>query len=699
MASSATSVMAWYRLHLGLPLGVGQTTDVLRAVATMRPARRVVLESYGGGHLVAWRLGADETTARWLNDILIGRVPGSRLVPLSEQRRSIDAAAQLVVHGHRQRQLAVERTDETVRAVLGALAKAQTGEELRLQVILGNRLHPVTPKASPRRTGDAARRRLLAAKTGNHGFGCVVRIGACAAATPRARQLIASMLAALSTLEAPGLRVGLRRTSAQALDRESSPWLWPLSLSVTELAAIIGWPTGELPLPGVAARHPRPIAVPDAVPTRGRVLGDSPLPGDTRPIAISVEDSLRHLHVLGPTGTGKSTLLANLAVQDMAAGRGLVVIDPKGDLVQDLLQRVPTDRTDDVVVLDATDNAPVGLNPLRSATPDLAADGVLSIFADLYAASWGPRTQDILHACLLSLACRGDASLIMVPLLLTNAGFRRSVVGRVAKADPMGLGSFWAWYDGVSDAERQTVIAPLMNKLRPILLRPGLRAVLGQVEPHFDLDDVFAKRRILLVSLAKGQLGADAARLLGSLAVSLLWQAATRRAAVPIHRRPVMIYVDEVQDYLRLPGDLGDALTQARSLGVGFTLAHQHLGQLPVHLKPAVMTNARSRVCFQLPHDDAVVMARGHELQPEDFTALPAFAAYASVLSGGTPTPFASLRTRPLPPASNRAADIRRASRQRYGRPLSEVEQGWSSLAGQVSDDDVLGRRPLGDAS
>jgi hypothetical protein len=689
--------MTWHRLHPALPLDAARVTNLLRAVATMRPARRVVLETYGTGHLVGWRVGADEATAHRLSHSLSVHAPGSRLVQLSEQRRPVRSAAQLAIRGHRQRTLAVDRTEEAARAVLGALSLAQGHEELRLQIILGNRLHPLAARSGPKRTGDGERRRQLVAKTGHHGFGCVVRIGACAATTPRARQLIGSLLAALITLEAPGIRVGLRRASPSALDRASAPWLWPLSLSVTELTALIGWPIGQLPLPGVSARHPRPMAAAASVPRKGRVLGDSLLSGDERPVAISVEDSLHHLHVLGPTGTGKSTLLANLAVQDMAAGRGLVVIDPKGDLVRDLLERIPPARADEVVVLDPTDVAPVGINPLQSRTPDLAADGVLSVFADLYAASWGPRTQDILHACLLSLARRGDASLVLVPLLLTNPGFRRSVVGRVAKHDPMGLGSFWAWYDAASDAERQTAIAPLMNKLRPILLRPGLRAALGQLEPRFDLADVFTKRRILLVSLAKGQLGAEAARLLGSLVVSLLWQAGTRRTAVPLTQRaPVMIVIDEVQDYLRLPGDLGDCLTQARGLGVGFTLTHQHLGQLPAHLKAAMLANARSRVCFQLPHDDALVIARGSDLQPDDFTALPAFAAYASVLCGGTPASFASIQTRPLPAKSSRAADIRERSRQCYGRPLSETEQSWSGLAGAAVEPDVLGRRPRG---
>lgn len=386
--------------------------------------------------------------------------------------------------------------------------------------------------------------------------------------------------------------------------------------------------------------------------------------------------------ILGPTGTGKSTLIANLVVQSMAAGHSVVVIDPKRSLVEDVLWRVPEHRRDDVVLLDATDHAPIGINPLVGRDPELAADALVHLIHELHADNWGPRTQDILHSALLTLARRGDASLLHVPLLLTNAGFRRSVTARLVRNDPLGLGSFWAWYEAISEAERQTVIAPVMNKLRSVLLRPGLRAVLGQVQPRFDMGDVFTKRRVLLVSLSKGQLGPDGAKLLGSLVVNLLWQEATRRTP-GANTPPVMVLIDELQDYLRIPGDLGDALATARGYGVSFTLATQHLGAVPNHLKSALLANARSRVMFQLSHDDAVAMARGSELTPEDFTSLGRYQAYASILSQGAPTGWASLQTRPLPTASGTPARIREHSRQRYGRPLTELEAGWADLAGQ----------------
>ncbi|MGH9176018.1 MAG: type IV secretory system conjugative DNA transfer family protein, partial [Vicinamibacterales bacterium] len=388
--------------------------------------------------------------------------------------------------------------------------------------------------------------------------------------------------------------------------------------------------------------------------------------------------------------------LMNLATQDMAAGRGLVVIDPKGDLVSDLLARVPSERMDDIVVLDPTDNTPVGLNPLagQGRSPEARADGVLAVFRSLYGDAWGPRTNDILHACLLTLTRHEQASLVMVPLLLTNAGFRHSVAGRAARGDPLGVGSFWAWYEATSEAERAAAIAPLMNKLRSVLLRPGLRAVLGQTEPRFSVQEIFTKRRILLVNLGKGAVGSEAAALLGSLVIAQFWQTTLARAAVaPAKRHPVMVYVDEVQDYLRLPTDIGDALAQARGLGVGFTLAHQYLGQLPTSMRAAVLANARSRVCFQLPHDDAAVVAKGHsELTPDDLGALEVYDVYASLLAGGRVMPYAFGRTLPPSLPTTRGEGVREASRRRYGRPLSEVEAGWQVMA-RRSDEGNLGRR------
>ena len=603
----------------------------------------------------------------------------------------LSAAASVRFAGDRALPLKTESAGPVVRGLLAALVCAHAREAVDIQIILGPRRRPAKfPSHAP--AGEITQRRRKAAE---HTFDCSVRVAA-AADLPRARSLINGVVAALRGLETTGLHLLLRGTSVRSFAEARSPFLWPSRLSASDLVPLTAFPTGELPLPGVPNPHPLLLPVTRAHPRHGRMLGSALSSTALRPVALSESDSLRHLHLIGPTGTGKSTVLGNLAIQDMHAGKAVVVIDPKGDLVEELLARIPAHRRDDVVVLDPVDEAPVGLNGLRGGVhAERSADVLLGTFHALYAESWGPRTHDILHASLLSLARRGDASLALIPLLLTNPGFRRSVVGPQITRDPMGLGSFWAWFDAISDAERATVIAPLMNKLRPLLLRPGIRGIFGQRRPRFDVTDVFTHQRILLVSLARGRLGPEAAQLLGALTIALVWDAATARAAASARRRPVSVFIDEIQEYLRLPGDLSDVLATGRSSGLQLHLAHQSLSQLPAAIREAVLANARSRLMFQLSARDARELARASRDQvvAADLQSLPAFEAYAALLASGSPLPWVSVRTAPLPAPTSNPADVRGRSRARFGQSLSQVE---ADLLGLISPqrpvDERLGR-------
>lgn len=233
-----------------------------------------------------------------------------------------------------------------------------------------------------------------------------------------------------------------------------------------------------------------------------------------------------------------------------------------------------------------------------------------------------------------------------------------------------------------------------MNKLRQVLLRPGLRAVVGQRRPTFRLRSVFTEQKILLVNLAEGSLGGEASRLLGSLAVALVWQEILGRVRdSAVSRRPVLVHIDEAQDYLAL-GDIGEALAQARGLGVGFTLAHQHLAQLNAAARAAVLANAQSRVAFRLSQEDATALARlvpGGELVPEDYRALPAFQAYLHGLVDGELAAPTSLQTVPLPPITTPLGEVLTASTDRWGQRLDVVERDLLEIAGH----DVSG--PAGD--
>lgn len=685
----------WTQLHLPVPIDVDVAHNAIAAVAGISGQPRLVLEVTGREGRISWKLGCEARVRSRVLAALGTQLTGLRSEPVASSFDGLraDTAAALKVAGGKHLSLNRDAVEPTTRGVLGALTQARRAELVHLQLNLGPRSRPSRP---PQTYPDL--KRSTAEKYREYRFSCQIRIGASTPDADRSRRLIEGVVGALRQLEVPGVRLRPVRTSLDSFSSARAPLIWSTNLSVSDVVPFTGWPISAkgVSLPGVPSPHPRLLPAYAAVKKAGRTLGFATSAAD-RPVALSVADSLRHLHVVGPTGVGKSTLLANLALADIQAGRGVVVIDPKGDLVDDIVTRADETRLDDIVILDARDAAPVGINSLAHGhDPDLTADVFLGTFHSLYADAWGPRTHDVLHASLLTLARRGDSSLAMVPLLISNNGFRRSIIGPAVKADPMGLGSFWGWWDSISESERTQAAAPLMRRLRPILMRPGIRGIFGQRQPKFNLSDVFTKRRIFLVSLAKGVIGPEASELLGSLVVSQLWMAAMARAAIPPERRtPVMVFIDEVQDYLRLPGDLGDALAQARGLGVGYTLAHQHLGQLPKPLHEAVFANSRSRVAFQLGTKDAREIAattRG-VLVADDFESLPAFQAYAQLLSDNTAGPWVSLSTQALPKPMRTAASVRSRSQARFGQPLSKIEADLLSLVETPSSSgDSLGR-------
>jgi Type IV secretory system Conjugative DNA transfer len=711
----------WREVHWPAELEPDAALAVLRQLATDRLVRLIVFEVEASGGRVVHRVGVAEHAVSRVEQLLAALIPDSALIAAG--RRPEVNAAWRVALSTRHRPLQISNPDQIARAVLAALTAVKKDERVVLQWLLGRTHAPRPVAASTPSTAvepwwhplvagserhlDAERRHALQAKRGDHAFSCLGRVAISAATEGRTRALAVGVLAGLRIAEAPGIGVKLLKESSDRFNRVAVPWHWPEVLNVSELLGVLAWPLGKEPLPGVprdSSRYLRPDA---RIGPNGRVLAQASAPDEDRRLGLSIEDARQHLHVIGPTGTGKSTLLANLICQDIAAGRGVVVIEPKGDLVESVLARIPSGRIGDVVVLDPSESEyPVGLNPLlgRGRAPELVADQVLAVFHALYEANWGPRMQDILHASLLTLAGRGDASLCVLPALLTNPAVRRRL--RAGVDDPIALEPFWAWFDAISDAERQQAIAPVLNKLRPFLLRRSVRAIVGQIEPRFRIDEVFTHRKVVLCSLAKGLIGPEAAALLGSLLVGELWQAVLGRARIPVERRhPVVVYADEFQDYVHLPTDMADALAQARGLGVALTLAHQHLSQLPGNLRAAVLANARSRVCFQLAGDDAQTMARfsGGVLQPIDFQRLRRYEVYAQLVVGGEVTDFASARTLPLLPPSSEPGLVREASRLRYGRPAADVEAEIRRLVetepGSEEDDIRPRRRDEGGAS
>ena len=283
--------------------------------------------------------------------------------------------------------------------------------------------------------------------------------------------------------------------------------------------------------------------------------------------------------------------------------------------------------------------------------------------------------------------------------MLTDETFRRQITIKVK--DRMALGPFWEQFEALRDTEKKQQISPVLNKLRQLTLRPGLRNILGQAKPKFSLTDLFYKRKVVLVPLNKGLTGGESARLLGSLIVGLTWTLALSRAGIPAEKRHIVsIFIDELQDYLSLPTDLSDALAQARGLGVGLTLAHQYRDQLPINIRSGIDANARNKIVFGLSSKDAKDMAAmAPELTAEDFMALPRYQIYASFQRDGRNTGWIQGRTLPPPPALQDAADLKARSQAAYGIPAEQVEEEYLNIftpcntAGENPGDTNIGRR------
>ena len=534
------------------------------------------------------------------------------------------------------------------------------------------------------------------------------------------KRQLQGLLGALRLLEGPGVRLRARTEHPAKLDGVRRPWRAGLELGAGEIVAMAGWPVGEGALPATPSAHPRVLPLPAARETqRAFATGVADQAGER--LGISIGDALYHTVLLGPTGAGKSTALAHLALADIHAGRGVLLIDPKTDLVADILARIPEQRRDDVVVIDPTSSRPVGINPLAraqttrsapsssgggvpggGASPELVADTVLATFKGVFAESWGVRVEQVLSAALVTLARTPGATLVDLPLVLTNTAYRQRLIA-ASGADPLGTGQFWAAYEALSEAQRQQWVGPVLTRLQPFLIRPHLRATLGQAAPSFDLEEVFTRRRIVLVSLNKGVLGAESARLLGSLLVGHLWPLILARAAVePSQRHVVSVFIDEVQDYLSLPGSLADALAQARSLGAAFHLAHQYRGQLPAALKAGIDANARNKIIFSLSAADAAELARqAIGLEAADFQLLPRFGVYARTMHHGRENPWCHATTLPPTPPTQDALALRAASQARYGQDAAQVEAALLARIGQHGEmtGDDMARMATDDAT
>lgn len=404
-----------------------------------------------------------------------------------------------------------------------------------------------------------------------------------------------------------------------------------------------------------------------------------------RPLCIEPEARRRHLAIFGATGAGKSGLLRNMIAADIAAGHGVTVVDPHGQLCEDILENhIPRSRSNDVIYFNPKDrDHAFALNLLDCRRPEqrgLAVSNAISIFKKLWADSWGPRLEDILRNGLHALIEQPrPASLLALPKLLTDQGYRTAVLAEVR--NPAVLDFFHNTYDRWNNSFREEAISSVLNKCRAFLTDPLLRAVIGQARSSFDFRWAMDQGKIVLCDLSKGAIGADNATLLGSLIVMLEKLAALSRYDVPeAERVPHLLFCEEAQNFI---GDFESILSETRKFKLVLALATQGVESLSREAASAVFSNCATLISFRVSSTDALRLR-------EEFAAvfpgavlqeLADFKAYVRTLSctDGVCEPTEPELMATYPPSAKGCGagwreNIVRTSNERYTKPRAAVD-------------------------
>lgn len=689
------SKVRFAQFHPGSDLTSDQVARLMARLTKPDAPRPLVLETVVTDEGICHFVGRDRDETTTVKHLFLQL--NDRGLSRSPRPKAPDLVVRIALRGNLP--LSSSAVEAALHALYGTFTSLRKNEAVALQVVLGRGRGPQgTPQkiADPTqsalgvvlvgtRPASTATHRRVADHRAEPRLEVTIRIGASALVPARRHQLTSQVLGALRQLESPGVRLTAVGSSPEKWTRAAMGWA-PLVLAPTQLIAFAAWPVDGLPLPGLPSAHPKLLPPPKKLPKEGAEIGVTTAPGKVESVRLSPLGRTQHLVATGGTGSGKSTVLAKLALEDIVAGRPLLLIDPKRQLVDTLVACLPREAAGRVVIIDASDKRPVGFNPLDvgDRDPAIVVDGILSVFKEVFEDGWGPRTEDLLHAGLLSLAMSGRKrgrphTLLDLPKLLSDPTYRRTVVGRVQ--DDPDLASFWAVFDHLKPAHQASITAAPLNKLRKFVLRKNVAAILGQPEPRFRLRDLFRSDKAVLVPLNDALVGPGAAQLLGGLIVAEAWQATMERAKEKRPtERPGMIYIDEVQRFMHLPTSIEDALATSRGYGVAWHVALQGRSQVSKQFGLALELNARNKLTFAASPNDAAQLARSApQLTTDDFQALEPFHLYANLVIDGAPAGWFSARTLPMPPETGFAKLIRKSNRDAFGllpsKESVEVEQ------------------------
>lgn len=413
-----------------------------------------------------------------------------------------------------------------------------------------------------------------------------------------------------------------------------------------------------------------------------------------RVFGIKVDDRRRHMYIIGKTGMGKTNLIENLAIQDIQHGHGIAYVDPHGDTAEKLIQAIPTNRINDVVYFNPSDqDFPIAFNIMEQVEPQyrpLVASGLIGVFKKLWADSWGPRLEYILRNAILALLEYPGSTLLGVNRLLVDKDYRKKVVDAVT--DPV-VRSFWVdeftkWNDRVL----QEVVSPIQNKVGQFLSNPLIRNVIGQTHTSFDIRDIMDSKKILIMNLSKGRIGEDMSALLGALMITKIQLAAMGRVDIEEEaRNDFYLYVDEFQNFAT--ESFANILSEARKYRLNLIVANQYITQLDEIVRDAIFGNAGTIISFRVGGADAEFLEKEFEpvFMMNDIVNLPKYQIYLKLMIDGIAGDAFSATT--LPPieiqaTKQNAETIIRVSRERYANGREDVEDKIRRWSGMLSEEE-----------
>lgn len=589
---------------------------------------------------------------------------------------------------------------DPMSSLLGALSKAKVGDMAAVQFVLcpiGTGWQASGQRAVHEKKTDAVGStipnpytKVIAEKILYHGFRTAIRLAAAGETLDRSKQLLYEMANSFSSFNNP---------SGNSLVFKK-PYLWHPSrlknamlgrskhftpqgniLNVEELSTMFHFPTMKLAtIPNISWHKTILSDPPETLPVSEGMTDEEK--ADTNFFAraefknkptvfgIKGKDRRRHVYVIGKTGAGKSTLIANMAINDMRNRRGFAVIDPHGDLCETLLHYIPSYRVNDVVYLDPSDQDYFfTLNPLEVDNPhqrELVVSGIVAIFHKLYATSWGPRLEYILRNALMSVSVMPEPVLPMVSEILINEQFRRQVVDRLD--DPV-LKSYWVnEFANMTDRLRAESLAPIQNKVGQFVSSPTIRKVIKDYKSTINLQKIMDEGKILLLNLAQGRLGEDNAALLGAMTITKLQLAAMNRVTqLEEDRRDFYLYVDEFQNFATT--SFIKILSEARKYRLNLILANQYIAQIPEDVRAAIFGNAGTMMSFLIGAADASYMAKefGERFKEEDLLALGNYQAIIKLaIDNITQAPFLCYTLPPPKSVTQNRDKVIAVSRERY---------------------------------